>query len=102
MTERIFFRRILSKPDFFTIFAKYLDGMFPDGWVYNEEDVYCEVEGTLGWDEALKATCVELNIYDAYEYWFALEWDESDDLDAYLGELLCACVYDDNGNRINT
>lgn len=98
----MFFRRILFTPNFFVVFAENLDKIFPSGWVYKEgqEDVFCAVDGTTGWETALIATCTELNIYDAYEYWRSLEWHECDILDSYIGELLCACVYDDNGNRV--
>lgn len=103
MTQRMFYRRILTTPDFFFVFAKHLDMIFDDGWIYDiedKEDVVCGVDSTIGWRKALERTCRELNILDAFEYWNNLPWDKSDCLDAYIGELLCAVVYDENSNRI--
>lgn len=103
MTRRTFFRKILSTPEFFIILAKHLDEIFPDGWIYDvkeQGDVICAVDSTVGWQNALKQTCTELNIFDAYEYWNRLDWMESDILDGHISELLCATVYDNNNERI--
>lgn len=104
MTERLLFRKLLTTPKFFEVFAKYLDRNFPDGWICDveeQEDVICAVDSTMGWAKALKETCSELNIYDVYEYWNSLDWDKSDILDGDISELLCAIVYDENNQRIN-
>ena len=104
MTERLLFRKLLTTPKFFEVFAKHLDRIFPDGWICDveeQEDVICAVDSTMGWSKALKETCKELNIYDVYEYWKSLDWDMSDILDGEISELLCAVVYDENNLRIN-
>lgn len=104
MTKRLFFRIILTTPNFFYVFAKHLDEIFPNGWIYNPEkmndDIICAVDNTAGWQKALFDTCIELNIYNIYKYWANLDWTESDILDGELSELLCAMVYDEDNQRI--
>ena len=103
MTKRIFLRKILLTPNFFNVFAKHLDKMFPNGWIYDieeQKDVICAVDSTAGWAKALYYTCTELNISDVYSYWNELDWEYSDILDGKLSELLCAIVYDENNKRI--
>lgn len=105
MTRRTFIRKILTTPNFFFVFAKHLDEVFPDGWIY--EDIYegtreiiTSIDSTYGWVKALKQTCEELELLDCWECWDKLEWFDSDKLDGDIGDLLVAIVYDENGNRI--
>lgn len=103
MTKRLLFRKLLNSTDFFKTFAKHLDEIFPNGWIYDieeQEDVVCAVDSSAGWREALCDTCIELNIYDVYQYWTSLSWEESDILDGEISELLCAVVYDENNRRV--
>lgn len=102
MTRRLFFKKILSTPDFFKVLAKYLDKIFDGEWIYDVEevdDIICSIDSTAGWQRAMFNTCVELDIYDVYEYWVKLSWEESDILDGEISELLCAIAYDENGHR---
>lgn len=104
MTRRLFFRKILTTPHFFEVLAKHLDAIFPNGWIYNAEeinDICCGVDSTVGWSKALKETCAEFNMNDVYEYYDSLTWEESDIVDDCVGVLLCAIVYDENGQRTN-
>lgn len=104
MTRRLFFRIILTTPNFFNVFAKHLDRIFHNYWIYDPEevndDIICAVDSTAGWQKALFDTCIELNIYEIYEYWVKLDWQKSDILDGELSELLCAMVYDEDNQRI--
>ena len=104
MTERLLFRKILTTPNFFKVFAKHLDEIFNNGWIYDVEeckDIICAVDSTMGWARAFKDTCNELNINDVYEYYDGLGWEESDILDGDISRLLCAITYDENNQRID-
>ena len=100
MTKRLFIREMLTNPDFFYVLAKHLDKIFPDGWTF-EDSVVCAVDGTGGWAEALKKTCAELSIMDIYYYWNNLDWQASDILDEYISDLLCAVIFNENGQRVD-
>lgn len=104
MTRRLFFRIILTTPNFFDVFAKHLDEIFPNGWIYDpeetDEEIICAVDGTGGWQMALFNTCIELNIYKVYDFWAKIDWIESEILDRELSELLCAMAYDEDNQRV--
>ena len=105
MTLRLFFRKILTTPNFFNILAKHLDRIFPNGWICDAErigyDIECSVDSSGGWAKALYHTCTELNISDIYDYWAKLDWETSDWIDGEISMMLCATVYDENNQRIN-
>ena len=103
MTRRLFFRRLLTTPDFFFVLAKHLDEVFPNGWIYEEvleDEIITSVDSTYGWNKAFKATCEELELNDCYSWYGEFDWYEGDLLDSDISELLVATVFDDNGNRI--
>ena len=101
MTRRLFFRKLLTAPDFFFVLAKHLDEIFPDGWIYEDDDeMESFVESTHGWSKALKVTCEELELNDCWEWYSKFDWYDGDLLDGDIGSLLVAIVFDDNGNRI--
>lgn len=100
MTKRLFIREMLTNPDFFYVLAKHLDKIFPDGWTF-EDSVICAVDGTGGWDEALKKTCAELDMKDWYYYLNSLDWQMYDILSEYISDLLCAVIFNENGQRVD-
>ena len=109
MTYRVFLRKILTTDNFFFVFADKLDEIFHEGWIYDSrflkdyyyhDDVVVGVDSTVGWNTALGRTCAELDLMDCWEYYNDLDWDVSDEVDSNIGKLLCAIVFDEDGNRI--
>lgn len=101
MNKRIFIKKILH-PFFCPVFARYLDEMWSNfkWWRVDEgNEIVIMVNGTNGWDTALKNTCEDLEIEDCYEYYKSLDWIKSDELDADIVMLLEAVVFDEDGNR---
>ena len=105
MNKRIFLRKILNTENFFFIFAKYLDEIFPRGWhkTWDSEfdDALVAIEGTVGWDTALKLVLNEFGMEDCFEYYDSLYWGLSDEVDSDIAMLLEAIVFDENGNRLS-
>ena len=104
MNVRLFFRKILTTDNFFFVLAKELDEIFPNGWIYDDlkgnGEIYTWCESTSGWYTALSGTFKEFDLIDYWAWYQALDWDESDNIDGYIGFLLCAFVFDDDGKRI--
>lgn len=104
MNERLFFRKILTTNNFFFVLAENLDEMFSNGWIYDDlkddGEIYPCCESTHGWTVALCATFKRFDLMGCWDWYWALDLETSDIIDGYIGSLLCAFVFDDDGNRI--
>lgn len=105
MDRRLCIRKMLTTPYFFEEFAKSLDDIFPDGWIYDIEgltETICSVVASYGWKKALKVACDETGIPEVYKYRDSLSDYKCGFLDFDTAEILVALAYDDDGQRITT
>ena len=105
MNRRIFLRKVMQNKNFFFLLAKHLDEIFDNDWYYFEEDIpdfdiNIGVVSTVGWGGAIRKVMKELDLIDCFQYYNALDWRSSDELDGVLETLITSIIFDNNGNRI--
>lgn len=72
-------------PDYFwSAFAGELVAIFGNDILKKDEDELALLSGTSGWNTALRSVCRRLNINWFYDWYDALDWAYSDDVDIDL------------------
>ena len=69
---------------FWSAFAGELVAIFGIDILKKDEDELALLSGTYGWNAALRSVCCRLNMNWFYDWYDALDWKDSDDVDSDL------------------
>ena len=60
---------------------------FNDTIDFNSDETWCNVGGTIGWGNAFTKTCNEFKLDELLSYYDHLDWYDSDNFDADVGDI---------------